>query len=338
MFSVVISIYKVEKYLRQCIESVLNQTYSDFELILVDDGSPDDCPRICDEYEKKDSRIKVIHKKNGGLMSTRKIGASVACGKYICFVDGDDFLQCDMLETYQKTLDKKDIDVICCGYSNYCDDETKNIEQKIPVGLYEKESLNVNVYPRMLSTEPFFSFFVMPSVCSKCFKTEIAKRVYVDIPDDISLGEDAAATYPMLLCADTIAVINYCGYMYRQNQNSMTHTYDKNLYKKVRNLIVHLRTVEKKLDWQSKNQIYEYTLYLLILAKNNEFKYNNSDTYSVKKKNMKRYLSDPIFKEALSRVKLSGARNKFIHFCLKKQFLMPIYIYESLAKRGVKNG
>ena len=101
MFSIIVAIYKVEKYLSQCIESILAQSYKNFELILVDDGSPDNCPVICDEYAKTDSRIKVVHKNNGGLVSARKAGIEIASGEYICFVDGDDFVQYDMLEQYE---------------------------------------------------------------------------------------------------------------------------------------------------------------------------------------------------------------------------------------------
>ena len=90
LFSVIVPIYKVEKYLPDCVNSILNQTYKDFELLLVDDGSPDNCPQMCDDFALKDSRIRVIHKKNGGLVSARNIGIKNAKGKYICYVDGDD--------------------------------------------------------------------------------------------------------------------------------------------------------------------------------------------------------------------------------------------------------
>lgn len=92
LISVVVPIYKIDRYLGVCIESVLNQTYTNLEIILVDDGSPDRCPEICDLYAKKDTRIKVIHKRNGGLVSARKAGILSATGKYIGYVDGDDWI------------------------------------------------------------------------------------------------------------------------------------------------------------------------------------------------------------------------------------------------------
>lgn len=338
MYSVIVPIYKVEKYLPQCIESILSQTYRDFELILVDDGSPDNCPAICDKYTKKDARIKVVHKKNGGLVSARKAGLEIAAGEYVCFVDGDDFISCDMLEKFENFLDEHKVDMICTGHSEYYnDDKIVAMTQKVENGFYNKTELKTLIYPQMLSVKPFFNFYVQPSLVTKCIKREILLDVYKYMHDSISLGEDAAVSYPSLLQANNVCFLDYSGYMYRQNLDSMTHTYDKKLYDKIKNLIVYLKAVEKTMGWQAGNQINEYAVYLLILAKNNEFKYSKSGTYRVKRNNMNRYLKDPIFKEALIHTKVSGNKNKFILFCFKNKFLLPIYLYESIAKaRGRK--
>ena len=97
--SVIVPIYRIEKYLPECIDSLLDQSFLNFELILVDDGSPDNCPKICDDYSKKDTRIKVIHKENGGLLSARKAGLKAAKGNYIAYVDGDDWVDKFYLDT-----------------------------------------------------------------------------------------------------------------------------------------------------------------------------------------------------------------------------------------------
>ena len=96
LLSIIVPVYNVEKYIERCIKSILNQSFTNFELILVDDGSPDNCGKICDEYKKKDSRIKVIHKKNGGLSDARNAGLNIATGKYIGFVDSDDIIHPQM--------------------------------------------------------------------------------------------------------------------------------------------------------------------------------------------------------------------------------------------------
>lgn len=111
LISVIVPIYKVERYLKKCIDSIINQTYKNLEIILVDDGSPDSCPKICDEYEKKDSRIKVIHKQNGGLSDARNAGIDVAKGDYIAFVDSDDYIEQDMYEMLYTILKKYNADI-----------------------------------------------------------------------------------------------------------------------------------------------------------------------------------------------------------------------------------
>ena len=333
MYSVIVPIYKVEKYLPQCIESILAQTHKDFELILVDDGSPDSCPAICDRYKAKDGRVQVIHKENGGLVSARKAGLEIASGDYICFVDGDDFILDNMLEVFNNVIEREKCDILCAEYSKYYDEEhIIPKRQEIVEGLYEKEDLRSQIYPRMLSSSVFFKFGVMPNLVTKCIKREILCAVYKTMPNNISLGEDAAVSYPALLKSNKVQFIDYSGYMYRQNFDSMTHTYDETLFIKIKNLIEHLKTVKKSMEWQDGNQINEYAVYLLILAKNNEFKYNKSATYKIKKHNMKCYLNDAIFKEALSHTALDGIRNKFLLFCFKNGFLLPIYLYESIVK------
>lgn len=113
--SIIVPVYQVEPYIRRCIDSILSQTFKDFELILVDDGSPDKCGEICDEYALKDSRIKVIHKKNGGLSSARNAGLDIAQGDYIGFVDSDDWIDEDMYEVLYENITKYNVEVAVCG-------------------------------------------------------------------------------------------------------------------------------------------------------------------------------------------------------------------------------
>lgn len=104
LFSIIIPVYNVEKYLNKCVDSVLNQTFTDFEVILVDDGSTDNCPAICDSYAEKDKRVKVIHKPNGGLINARKSGLEIADGNYIGFVDSDDWIEPEMYELFANMI------------------------------------------------------------------------------------------------------------------------------------------------------------------------------------------------------------------------------------------
>ena len=129
LISVIVPIYKVQDYLKECIESIINQTYSDIEVILVDDGSPDRCPQMCDEWAKRDSRIKVVHKKNGGLSSARNAGLDVAKGEYISFVDSDDFICKDALENlYNRIKDDKSIGITSGLIYRYQDGSISNFK------------------------------------------------------------------------------------------------------------------------------------------------------------------------------------------------------------------
>ena len=116
LISIVIPVYKVEKYLNKCVQSVVNQTYQNIEIILVDDGSPDLCPKICDDWEKKDSRIRVIHKKNGGLSDARNVGVRASKGQFIGFVDSDDYIEETMYEELYRAIKSANAEVAICDY------------------------------------------------------------------------------------------------------------------------------------------------------------------------------------------------------------------------------
>ena len=124
LISVIVPIYNVEKYLDRCVDSIINQTYKNLEIILVDDGSPDNCPQMCDDYAKKDSRIKVVHKENGGLSDARNVGMEVATGEYVSFIDSDDYISLDFYETLLETIVDNDSDIVECGVVKFYEDNS----------------------------------------------------------------------------------------------------------------------------------------------------------------------------------------------------------------------
>ena len=132
-FSVIVPVYRVEKYLPACIESVLNQTFGDFELILVDDGSVDRCPVICDDYKEKDERIKVIHKTNGGLASARRAGIRIAEGEYVFNLDSDDLIENDTLECAYNIIKETNCEIVSFSYKWVKNSHTVNITNDGPV-------------------------------------------------------------------------------------------------------------------------------------------------------------------------------------------------------------
>lgn len=153
MISVIVPVYNTEKYLNHCIDSILNQTYSDLELILVDDGSADGCPAICDMYAGQDPRVRVIHKENGGVCSARNAGLDAARGDYIAFVDSDDYIDPAMYEKMMAQALEYDCDVVMCDCVKEYPGEAKLYTHDIPGGYYDLMRLKSEYYPHLLIME-----------------------------------------------------------------------------------------------------------------------------------------------------------------------------------------
>lgn len=222
LISVIVPIYNVSYYIRQCIDSICCQTYKNLEIILIDDGSTDDCPEICDEYKQKDARIVVIHKENGGLVSARKAGIQIARGDYITYVDGDDWIEPDMYEKLYSKMAESNADIVMCGHFHDTGSTSKELYHDIPNGYYGKKQLLESVYPEMIVGRTFFDDKIYPNLWDKLFKRDSIMQYQMAVDERLKMGEDAACAYPALLNAGSIYVIRECLYHYRQTLTSMT--------------------------------------------------------------------------------------------------------------------
>lgn len=151
--TVIVPVYKTEQFLHRCVDSILNQTYTDLEVILVDDGSPDACPVICDLIAKKDSRVQVIHQKNAGVSAARNTGLRAATGDYLTFVDSDDYLEPQMYYSMMKIADEYNCDMVMCDCTKDYSDHSEPYTHNIPGGFYSKEDLLHTYYPHLLMME-----------------------------------------------------------------------------------------------------------------------------------------------------------------------------------------
>jgi glycosyltransferase involved in cell wall biosynthesis len=203
------------------VDSILRQSFSDIEIILVDDGSTDDCPQICDAYAKRDSRIRVIHKENGGLVSARKEGLRAATGRYIGYVDGDDWIEPDMYERMYRTITEQKVDIVMCGRFEDTVDVHRAVYQGLPEGRYDKDAMKKEIYPRMIVNGAFFEWGLFPGVWDKLFKRECLEPFQMKVDEEIVMGEDAACAYPCLLNVQSIYILHECLYHYRQTTSSM---------------------------------------------------------------------------------------------------------------------
>lgn len=265
--SVVVPIYQVEAYLRECVDSILCQTFSDMEIILVDDGSPDGCPTICDEYARNDSRVKVIHKPNGGLVSARKAGVRQASGRYITFVDSDDWIEPDMYSVMKNLADSRGADVIITDFFHYRKGVSTRFENKMDAGYYEGERLE-ELRNRMIYFGEFYSPGVYPSVWNKWFRREILIPNLEAIDEKISLGEDMACTYPCILDAHSVEIYKEkCFYNYRWRPESMIVTMDPFYFRKFVSLYGYLKECfEKKGRPDMEAQLVYHKVYTMIFG------------------------------------------------------------------------
>lgn len=264
LFSIVVPVYNVQKYLRQCVDSILQQTYKDFELFLIDDGSTDCSPGICDGYAQQDKRVSVIHKKNSGALKSRECGIQLAQGDYIVFVDSDDFIALDLLERLNTVISQYSPDII--AFFCQCFSEGKVLakiwEPSVDVGLYTGKALTP-IKEKFLydKNKNFFNTALLYSLWSKAVKRERLLNVQGNITARIQMGEDVAVILPILLKCDSLYVSNIVGYYYRNNPYSITKIFNPNGFADIRYLLTYLESAVDGPKYDLENQISVYTLY-----------------------------------------------------------------------------
>ena len=212
--SVIIPVYRVEEYLEQCVRSVLDQTMPDFEIILVDDGSPDRCPQLCDELALQDTRIKVIHKQNGGLSSARNEGMKIASGEFLFFLDSDDFIHPQTLEVLLKIAEEENSDISCCNYQTTGERSVSYSQIKSPVSriTFTNEEALEKMYDQSLGMTVI--------ACAKLYRRELFEGI--QFPEGC-LHEDEFTTYKVYYRAKRISYTDQKLYYYYQNPESIMH-------------------------------------------------------------------------------------------------------------------
>lgn len=248
IISIIVPIYKVEKYLDRCINSILNQTFKDFELILVDDGSPDRCGDICEKYAKKDKRIKVIHKENGGLSDARNAGLDIATGKFIGFIDSDDFIHKDMYMVLYDAIIKSKSDISQCKFKYFSkeDELNKNIINDRKYEIYN----NINAIEEIIDNKNLNT-----NVWNKLYKRELFNDIR--FPKG-KIHEDEFVTYKVFYRAKTVSYVNKELYYYFSNDTGIM----KNL------------NINSKFDWIE--AIEERNEFLLSIKEKSLFNKSNS--------------------------------------------------------------
>ena len=256
LISVIIPVYKVEKYLKKCVDSVINQTYDNLEIILVDDGSPDNCPKMCDEYAKKDKRIKVIHKENGGVGSARNKGIEKSTGDYITFVDSDDWIEKEFIHEMLDIANKYKVDYVTCGYYRVYESKKEIINGNLEeIVIDSKEYVN-----KLLNVQNGYGFVHMKLIK----KTKISNLRF---EEKLVVGEDALFNIQLCKNIDRIVIYKKPLYNYYFNANSVVRKYNNEYCNNYLKSMIYMSKYIRK-NYKAENVIqnlYNYIAYHVLL-------------------------------------------------------------------------
>lgn len=325
--SIIVPVYKSPEQLHTCIKSIQKQTFSNLEIILIDDGSPDDCGRICDEYAHTDQRIKVIHKTNGGLSAARNSGFLAASGKWIMFVDGDDWIESDMCEVMYKKGERLSTDVIICGvYKDF-----NNSRYKYKINLEENK-----IYSGEECLWLQEQILVYNSYIAFAYAKLIRRDVLLNnnILHDEVLGQGAEGVefnFRLFGVITSAAFIDIPYYHYTYNENSVTSSFDERnteyvvrAFEKIQKLLIESPRCDQLMPW-----FYNRFAYAVIAtAVSGYFNPCNEQSYKQKKESFINYLAKPIVQECLANVSTEGMpiNYRLVLWLIKNKMIEVLYL------------
>ena len=327
LFSVIVPIYKVEPWLRECVDSVLAQTFRDFELILVDDGSPDGCPALCDRYAAGDGRVRVIHKPNGGLVSARQAGMELARGAYVVNVDGDDAIAPDMLERAAELIRAHDPDLVSFSVTYLEPAGPRTVTEPLPEGLYDRERKEREIAPRVLMAPDMTHMFWY--LCGKAIRRTLLFPSQMAVDRRISLGEDVTCLMPVYRAAERVYLCRRAMYLCRVRPGSDSRSFRLEQYDQ---LLLGIRALEELGGgpaWEE--QVDRYASFVCFAAMDNAL------LGGIKRlpDQVRAYMGRPEFCRHLERARFRGVTPKMrvTYFLYRRHWIGLCWRFLTLCKR-----
>lgn len=279
--SIIIPIYNTEQYLSDCLDSVINQTIQDIEIICVNDGSTDNSAQIIEEYALKDNRIKVLHKENGGQTSSRRAGLKLATGEYIGFVDSDDWIDSDMYEKMLSIAERYQVDMVSSGYYLEGNYTTKHLDT-VEYGLYDADNIQ-NLRDNTIYCAQKKETGLRGSMCCKLFKRDILQESIKMVPDSISIAEDKMAVITYILYCNSAYVMPETFYHWVIHKGSMSRRADENYLVNVNEVYKYLISLysHKNFSEQMRTQAEIYIMELLVLGMNNRLGFTHTNVFRI---------------------------------------------------------
>ena len=325
LFSVIVPVYKAERYLEQCVESVLKQTHTDFELILVDDGSPDRCPEICDAYAEKDCRVQVIHKPNGGNVSARKAGLEAAKGTYIVHLDSDDYLAEGLFASVAQTIENNDADAVLFGYVQFSEENQTPHPQGVPAGVYRGADMETIRGNLILGSDCSVSIY--GSLWSMIIRRELLIPWAKTVPQTLYRGEDLAAVAPAIAACNCVAVLDLCGYFYRTTPGSIMSSLKPDTVDQARQVADYL---SEKMGTEYRNRLDCY-----VLLEAFRFLEDNIQLPLGKYRALARRTVTPEVRERLKRARCGAdthISDKVVFFVMRHQWFAFLWLLKRIRK------
>lgn len=269
--SIIVPVYNAQNFLKKCVDSILTQTFHRLEVILVDDGAQDDSPRMCDAYTKQDSRVKVIHKPNGGLVCAWMAGVERSSGEYLMFVDSDDWIDVCMVEELVKGASGEMGEIVCCNFVIERPNGKEECRHELAPGVYEGKRLETEVKTELLGNE---RRTVSMSRCMKLFSRELITDNLQFCNPELRMGEDVIIVLSALCdCRRLVILKDALYYHYFYNPASMVHKYDPKMAEGIRELNRTIRIIlEAKKVENGKTQQERESIYLTMLSVKNELR------------------------------------------------------------------
>jgi glycosyltransferase EpsH len=340
LVSVIIPVYNSDKYLEDCIESLINQTLNNIELIFINDGSIDNSKSIIEKYKEKDKRIVLKDKKNTGASDCRNIGLKIANGKYIGFVDSDDWVSQNMFEELYKEIEKNNSDMCIGGYSLFIENTVQKIESKLDKNLYKKNELINKIAMQMIESNSLNEDEKIPGfIWSNIYKKDVIQNNNISFYKELKIGEDTVFNLNFLKYSNSVSVCNNCGYFYRYNINSQTAAYNKDLKEIMYNFI---EKVEKFINSNELIDFVERRVDILLINTANYLIINESNIYpniKVKERldNIKKICSDNKIQQAIDNINLKNVKFKkrIITSFIKNRLSITLFLYYSIKKLSI---
>lgn len=337
--SIIVPVYKVRLcYLDQCLESLLHQTLQDIEIILVDDGAPEECSRACDRYAEIDKRVKVIHGPNEGVSSARNKGIRMAVGEWILFVDSDDWITSNLCSDFVRFADDEDIDIIMGRSINYFSDDNQKIsfygkKENIKIKSNEKDDFIKAIF---YDNHKIYSY--VDTAGGKLYRLQFLKENSLCFDEEIPIGEDGLFNFEAYLVAKQIMFVNEAYYYYRYNMNSVSNTYQENLILYYEKLFQNYKDTMKEMKTTEYNEAFQYFVLRQVFKYFNRFYFHkqNKMTFFQQCKSIKQLGKEEIYASSLNRKTISkfSKKKKIILYLFKYGGIKIFMVFKKIKSRS----